>query len=132
MYDIINKHSPNMKINPSFDHQVHGMYKEEDALIDAIKTKKFRIILASLHLFQHIKNWKKLYKLAKENDLIQEVGALYDVARLFIKVRKISAIISKYNAKSKKYLIRNYENKDSLFKDIEKRWKVGFFSPGLS
>ena len=58
MFDIINKYSP-MKLSPWYDHQVHGIYGPEEALIDAIQTKSFRAILASLRLFSHIKDWKK-------------------------------------------------------------------------
>ncbi|MBI3032069.1 hypothetical protein HYY69_01230 [Candidatus Woesearchaeota archaeon] len=89
MFDIINKYSPHMKINPWYDHQVHGVYTVEDALIDAIETKSFRVILASLHLFKYIKNWPKLYQLAKQKSNWQKVGALHDVARMFMKVRKM-------------------------------------------
>ncbi|HLC67078.1 MAG TPA: hypothetical protein VJK52_05560, partial [Candidatus Nanoarchaeia archaeon] len=53
MFDIINKYSPHMKLAPWYDHQVHGPYGPEEALIDAIQTKSFRVILASLRLFNH-------------------------------------------------------------------------------
>jgi len=33
MFDIINKYSPHMKLNPWYDHQVHGRYGPEEALI---------------------------------------------------------------------------------------------------
>lgn len=85
MYDIINKYSP-MKIASSYDHQVHGKYGVEDALIDAIETKNFRIILASLRLFSHVKDWRKLNALAKKRDCVQQVGALYDVARTRLRI----------------------------------------------
>ena len=88
MFDIINKYSPNMKLAPWYDHQVHGKYTVEDALVDAVQTESFRVILASLHLFKHIKNWPKLYKLAKKHDCWQKIGALYDVAKMYFRVRK--------------------------------------------
>src|SRR3989344_8376183 len=89
MFDIINKYSPHMKLAPWYDHQVHGRYGPEEALIDAIQTENFRVILASLRLFNHIKDWPRLYKLAKERDCWPKVGALYDVARMFFRVRKM-------------------------------------------
>src|SRR3989338_1001322 len=64
MFDIINKYST-MKLAPWYDHQVHGHYGPEEALIDAIQTQSFRVILASMKLFNHITDWPKLYKLAK-------------------------------------------------------------------
>lgn len=88
MFDIINRYSP-MKLAPWYDHQVHGPYGPEEALIDAIQTKSFRVILASLRLFNHITDWTKLHRLAKEKDCWAKVGALYDVARLFFRVRQM-------------------------------------------
>src|SRR3989338_434514 len=88
MFDIINKYSP-MKLNPWYDHQVHGKYGPEEALVDAIQTQSFRAILASMRLFGHISNWPRLYYLAKQKNCWQKVGALYDVAKLFFKVKKM-------------------------------------------
>lgn len=122
MFDIINKHSPHMKLNEWYDHQVHGKYTEEDALIDAIQTKSFRAILASLHLFSHIKDWKRLYKLAKENDCWQQVGALYDLAKLHFKVRKMPEKYSFKTFKTWKQLtqLKNRNN----YPEIQKKYKV--------
>jgi hypothetical protein len=143
MFDIINKYSPNFQVNEWFDHQVHGKYGPEEALIDAIKTKSFRLILASLRLFGHIKDWRRLHRLAKENDLVQEVGALYDVARLNLRTRKIPALPLEYSPRQRNLLLRdspaNAADKKSVslkwrqltqlkernnFPEIEKRWKV--------
>ena len=88
MFDIINRYS-RIKVSPWFDHQVHGSYGPEEALIDAIETKSFRTILASLRLFSHIKEWPKLYMLAKKKGCWQKVGALYEVARTCIKAGKM-------------------------------------------
>ncbi|MBS3145871.1 hypothetical protein J4414_03655, partial [Candidatus Woesearchaeota archaeon] len=103
MFDIINKYSPNMKIREWYDHQVHGVYGPEEALIDALQTQSFRLILASMRLFNHIKDWKKIYKLAKENNCWQKVGALYDVSRLFFKVKKMPERYRKRNISFNKY-----------------------------
>ncbi len=89
MFDIINKYSPKMKLSPWYDHQVHGRYGPEEALVDAVQTESFRVILASMRLFNHIKDWPRLYRLAKKEDCWQKIGALYDVARMFIRVRKM-------------------------------------------
>ena len=70
MFDIINKYSP-MKLAPWYDHQVHGAYGPEEALIDALQTQSFRAILASMKLFNHITDWPKLYNLAKKKDCWQ-------------------------------------------------------------
>lgn len=125
MFDIINKYSPTMKLAPWYDHQVHGLYGPEEALIDALETKSFRVILASLRLFSHITNWPKLYRLAKEKDCWQKVGALHDVARLFFKVKKMP---EKYyritKIKKRELLVSLFETKEEQFKVIEKKWNV--------
>jgi len=88
MWDIINKYSP-MKLNPWYDHQVHGVYGPEEALVDAIETKSFRVILTSMHLFRHIKDWKKVYNLSRKYNSWQKICAVYDVSMLFIKVGRM-------------------------------------------
>lgn len=122
MFDIINKYSPHMKLAEWYDHQVHGIYGPEEALIDAIETQSFRVILASLHLFKHIKDWKKLYKLANEHDCWNKVGALYDVARLVI--AKVRHHLLKPVKHHKVYLIKNYPTYESRFLKFEKKWFV--------
>jgi hypothetical protein len=120
MFDIINKYSP-MKINPWYDHQVHGKYTVEDALVDAIETKSFRVILAAMHLYGHVKNWSRLYQLAKKRNCWQQVGALYDVTRMFMKVRRMP---KKYNNGC---FIRWYKMtmlKNKNFPRLAKKWKV--------
>lgn len=120
MFDIINKYS-HMKLAPWYDHQVHGKYGPEEALIDAIQTQSFRVILVSMKLFNHITDWPKLYKLAKEKDCWQKVGALYDVARLYFKVRKVPVRYLKY--KSEKWQ-RLTQLKKINFPSITKKWRV--------
>ena len=120
VFDIINKYSP-MKIQPWFDHQVHGKYGAEDALIDAIETKSFRMILASLRLFNHITDWPKLYKLAKEKNCWNKVGALYDTARLFFRVRKMP---KKYSSIKQKRWQTLTQLKKINFPDIADKWQV--------
>ena len=129
MFDILNKYSP-MKLQPWYDHQVHGRYGVEEALIDALQTQSFRAILASLRLFNHITDWPKLYKLAKQKDCWNKVGALYDVARLFFKVKKIPELYKKekkYKAKKSakmQFLIRDYTTKEEKLIPIGRRWNV--------
>src|SRR3990167_3752617 len=120
MFDIINKYS-SMKLAPWYDHQVHGHYGPEEALIDAIQTQSFRVILASMRLFNHITNWSKLYKLAMEKDCWQKVGALYDVARLYFRVREMPAYYLKYKSGAWQRLT---QLKKTNFPEIAKKWLV--------
>ena len=121
MFDMINKYSPNMKLNPWFDHQVHGKYGPEEALVDAVKTESPRAILASLRLFSHIKDWKRLYVLAKKEGVWQKIGAMYDVARLFFWTRKMK---ERYSAKGIKRWVWLTRIKRMNFPEIAKKWKV--------
>lgn len=124
MFDIINQYSPHMKLHPWFDHQVHGPYGPEEALIDAIETRSFRTILASLYLFQHIKDWKKLYRLAKKHTSWQKVGALYDLARGYLRVRSMPQRYRQQTFKKQQFLIREYATKEPDYLPIEKKWNV--------
>lgn len=122
MYDWINKYS-DKKIREPFDHQVHGQYGPEEALVESVDTGSIRILLNSLKLFNHIKDWSKLYNLSKKNNSWRKIGALYDVARKYYKVRRFP----------KKYLksFNNYEwlkmtdlNQRNNFPEIQNKWKV--------
>ncbi len=120
MFDIINKYSP-MKLAPWYDHQVHGHYGPEEALIDAIQTQSFRAILASMHLFKHITNWPKLYKLAKEKGCWQKVGALYDVSKLYFRIKKMP---KRYKTAAIKGWQKLTQLKKTNFSNIAKKWQV--------
>ena len=89
-YEIINQHSP-VKISTPIIYRIYGKEPSlEETLIYAIKTKSLRTILASLALFKKISNWVELYNLAKENHVERQVGALYDLARQIMKVRRMT------------------------------------------
>jgi len=120
-YEIINQHSP-IKISTPVIYRVYGKEPSlEETLIYAIKTKSLRAILASLALFKKINNWVELYHLAKENHIERQVGALYDLARKIMKVRRMSDKF-RNNALPKeeykfKYIIPELTSKD--FMEIE-------------
>lgn len=121
MFDILNKYNPNFQINPWYDHQVHGKYGAEEAIIDAIQTKQFRPILATLRLFNHVKDWPSLYQQARNEDCWQQVGALYDVARLFFKVR---AMPERYRKQKFKIWRLLTQLRKKNFPDLSIKWKV--------
>ena len=121
MFDIINKYSP-MKILPWYDHQVHGNYGAEEAIIDAIETQSFRVILASMRIFNHVNDWPKLYALAKEKGVWQKVGALYDLAKLHFRVRKMPEKYSGYEPVTWMHITKLHNRNN--FPTIQKKWKV--------
>lgn len=125
-YDFINQYSP-IKISTPVIHKIYGKEPSmEETLIYAIKTKSLRTILASLALFKKISNWGELYHLAKENHLERQVGALYDLARQIIRVRKMTRRFRNNSLPKKKYkfdyIIQGLNSND--FKNIEKVWKI--------
>jgi hypothetical protein len=88
-FNVLNTYSPE-KITPNFKHYIFGNYSVEKAIIDGLYlTKDIRIKNAMYSLFNHIKNWKKLFDLAKKHNLTKEVLKLYYEARQKVKVRKI-------------------------------------------
>ncbi|PIN88466.1 hypothetical protein COU61_04800 [Candidatus Pacearchaeota archaeon CG10_big_fil_rev_8_21_14_0_10_35_13] len=99
----------------------------EETLIHAIKQRDVRYLIASLILFRKITNWSLLYKLAKKENLVKEIAALYEVARRTIrKVRRIPKrflhLAQKNKTKKFSYIINHLSSDD--YKDIEKKWKV--------
>lgn len=122
MFDIINKYSP-MKLAPWYDHQVHGVYGPEEALVDAIQTESFRVILASMRLFNHITDWPKLYRLAKERDIWQKIEAVYEVCKRFIRVKKQPEVYEHKRAPYQQWRQLTQLRKKN-FPDIAEKWHV--------
>ena len=88
-FKILNKYSPE-KINPSFQHYVFGKYTIEKTIIDGLLiSDNIRIRKAMYYLFNHIKNWKRLFELAKKYKLEKEVKKLYKEARTKVRVKKM-------------------------------------------
>jgi len=125
--DVINENSP-IKLSSSEVYKIYGRRVSiEETIIYALKTHRFRYILASLGLYKKVKNWSELYRLAKKNDLIKEVGALYDLTRIIIpRIKKMSKTFEYYallkDENEYRYIIPNLKSKD--FFSIEKKWKV--------
>jgi hypothetical protein len=124
MYDIINMYSP-MKIAEPFEHRVYEKMGIEEAITRALETKDFRIILSSIALFRHVKDWSKLYEYAKRSGNRRKVGALYDLSRQIMKVRRIDKRIERRLLEAKQedaFIVPKIRTRD--FPSIEKKWKV--------
>lgn len=125
--EIINKYSP-MKLMVSDVHQIYGREPSiEETLIYSINRRDVRDIIASLALFRKVNDWSELYKRAKKENLVREVAALYDVARIVLPKLKRMPQRFKTLATPKKsdkfrYIVNGL---DSLhFKKIEEKWKI--------
>ena len=125
LYDVINKYSRINIVKQYEIRQYSHRLSIEETIVKAIETKEFRTILAMLDLFNKVKDWKKLKKFAEEKKLGRKVGALYDIARETIRVKRIdlrtrnALLISKLD---NKYIVHPMKSKD--FKEIEKVWRV--------
>ena len=125
-FEIINKYSP-VKIATPITYKIYGKTPSlEETLVYAIKTGSLRTILASLALFKKITDWSERYQLSKKNRIERQVGALYDLAKKIMRVRRMTDRF-KNNALPKKnhnfeYIISGLMSGD--FKDIEETWKI--------
>ncbi|PIN90568.1 hypothetical protein COU60_01375 [Candidatus Pacearchaeota archaeon CG10_big_fil_rev_8_21_14_0_10_34_76] len=110
------------------DYYVHDRTPSyEESLIYAIKQKDVRYLIASLILFRKISDWSLLYNLAKKENLVSEVVALYEVARRIVKkIKKMPKrflnLAQKKKIKKFHYIVDHISSDD--FKDIENKWKV--------
>jgi hypothetical protein len=125
--DIINKFSP-QKIMASEVHKIYGREPSiEETLVYAINQRSVRYIIASLALFRQVRDWSRLYALAKAYDLVREIAALYEVSRLVVpKVRRMpkrfNTLATPKKTDEMKMMIRGLNSID--FGNIEKKWKV--------
>lgn len=125
LYEIINDNSK-VKIFTKQSHIIHDhKLSIEEAIVRAVKEKDFRTILASLGLFNKVKNWQRLAGFAQKESITRKIGALYDVARTIIKVRRMDKRTRKALLKGKlknRYIINRIKSRD--LRDIEKEWNV--------
>lgn len=125
LYEIINKNSK-VKVIPRYNIIIHThKLTIEEAVVQSLNTKDFRVILASLGLFNKIKRWALVNKFAKKYNVGRQIGALYDTAKRVIKVKRMDERTRKSLLKSKikdKFIIKGLKTKD--FIEIEKEWKV--------
>lgn len=125
LYDIINKYSK-IKLWEPYKHKVMDrVFSVEEAVPMAVKEGNFRLTLASLGLFNFVRDWSKLNYFAKKYDVERKVGALYDVARSYMKTRKMDERTRKSLLKiktRKQFIIKHAKSKD--FIDIGKKWNV--------
>ncbi|MBI2452474.1 hypothetical protein HYV50_05390 [Candidatus Pacearchaeota archaeon] len=124
LYETVNKYSK-IKLQEPYHHFIHGRKLSiEEALVLAVNSGNFRLVLASLNLFSHVKNWRLLNNLAKKYTLQRNIGALYEVTKKIIKVRRMDERTRKslFQGNGRKYIIEGLKSND--FKDLERKWRV--------
>ena len=125
IYEIINKYSRIGLITRKKYRRHDKQLTIEKVIVEAVKTKEYRTILATLDLFRKIKNWSILGKFAIKEGIGRKVGALYDVARTILKTKRMDLRTRKSLLKSKardKFIIPNIRSKD--FMNIEREWNI--------
>lgn len=126
LYEIINENSP-VKIVKPYESKTHlEKISIEEALVRAVKEKKFRLLLASLALFRKVEDWFKLYNLSKKEGIGRKIGALYDLSRKYVpKVKRMDKRVRNLLKKTdvgNKYIIPELKSDD--FKSIQEEWDV--------
>jgi hypothetical protein len=124
-YEVLNENSP-LKIREPFVHRVYGREMAvEEVIIEALKTGRSRIILASMGLFRKARDWSLLYRLAKKEGLERHVGALYSLSRRIFRVKSMDGRILRRMREARikdKFIIPGLKSDD--FKDIEEEWGI--------
>lgn len=124
LYEVINGNS-RVNVIVKNDYIIHKKVTVEEALARAVATGRFRTVLASLGLFNKIRNWQRLCAYAKKWGVANKVGALYDVARQAMRTKRMDERTRKALMRQKsggRYIVENIKSKD--FQDIEKKWDV--------
>ena len=124
LIETINKYS-SIKLEATLKERLDHELGPEEAVVRAMLTRDYRIILASIELFRHVNEWWELYRLSKENGIERQVGALYSLSRRVFKVSSIDKRVLALLRKSRpsvKDIVPGARSRD--FVGIEKEWGV--------
>jgi hypothetical protein len=125
-YEILNEFSP-IKLSPPNTFKIYGKnIGFEETIVFAVKSGSLRVVLSSLALFKKVGDWGLLYRLAKSNGVVRQVGALYDLAKKFMRVRRMTKRFRDFALPKEigvfVYVIPNLRSND--FVVIENLWRV--------
>lgn len=128
LFETLNEGSP-LKLRTPFAHRVYGRtMTPEEAVVRAVETGDYRVILVSLELFRKVRDFGLLYNLAKGKGIARKIGALYALSRRYFRVRRMDGRIMRRMKASpagktgKGYIIEGMKSSD--FGDIEKEWGI--------
>ena len=125
LYEFLNQNSK-IKVYPPYIERIYDHKPTaEEMIVKAVKTGNLRTILSSLALFNKIKDWARLSKIARNEHVGRKIGALYDAARTIIRVKRIDKKTRKALLRSKtddKFIVKYARTKD--LNHIEKEWKI--------
>lgn len=124
LYNFISENSK-IKIVPRYEQYIYNKLTIEEAIVRAVQSKDFRLILATLNLFTKVTDWSLLNKIARQAKIQRKVGALYDLAKTIMRVQPIDGRTLKSLKVGKDkdpFIIDNLKSKD--FQSIEKEWQI--------
>ena len=125
LYEFLNQNSK-IKIYAPYINRIYDHKPAvEEIIVRAVKTGDLRTVLASLALFNKVKDWTSLSRISIKEGVGRKIGALYDVARTVIRVKRMDERTRKALLKSEvdnKFIVKNARTKD--LKHIEKMWKI--------
>ncbi len=125
LYEFLNQYSKIKVYAPYVERIYDHKPTVEEMIVKAVKTGDLRTVLSSLALFNKVNNWKRLSQIARKEYLGRKIGALYDTAKIIIKVRHMDERTRKALLNSKiedKFIVKNARTTD--LKQIENEWKV--------
>lgn len=125
LYEFINQNSK-IRVYAPYEERIYDHKPtSEEMIVRAVKTGDLRTILASLALFNKIKNWPRLSQIARKENIGKKIGALYDAARMIIRVKRMDKKTRKALLNSRvgsKFIVKNARTND--LKGIEKEWRI--------
>jgi DNA-binding transcriptional ArsR family regulator len=128
-YETLNNYSK-IKIVAPCETRIHGKkISVEETIIWALQQKSYRLIIAAMSLFNHVKNWPALLMFARKENAEARVGALYDLTKTVMKVKRIdkrteSALQKSICRTREKELLINDLKQEKEFAEIGKKWNV--------
>ena len=125
LYEFLNQNSKIKVYAPYINRVYDHKPTTEEMIVKAIKTGDFRTILSSLALFNKIKNWSRLSQVARKEHIGRKVGALYDTARIVIRVKHMDKKTRKTLLNSRiedKLIVKGARTKDLSY--LERLWGV--------
>lgn len=125
LYEYLNQNSKIKIYAPYLERIYDHKPTLEEMIVRAVKTGDLRTILSSLALFNKIKNWRRLSKIARKELVGRKIGALYDAARTTLRVKRMDKKTRKALLNSRienKHIVKYARTKN--LQQIEKEWKV--------
>jgi predicted transcriptional regulator len=125
LIEVIGRNS-GVKLYSSAEERSDHEISVEEAIARAAASGDFRVVLASLPLFRKVSDWKELYRQSRERGVARQVGALYCLARMHMRVKSAdmrTLSVMKRSKAAGRFIVEGMRSAD--FSGLEKDWGVG-------